>query len=369
MTKHNTTTAIDAPNFGAVFTQLLRNEKPFGHQHGKFYFHFSKFYYFAELFTNVKLRADQLTAFVRTLSDTFRKIINADVRYRQRMGDLPCAVGCRAFGVQPLGGGWYSPNIKVATNNAQVLEYICRQWCKRTNQYPHNLEISFNSVGDCRRALPKFAKNYDYSYNSNIECSRHGSIIKEEYYISQPFRLEYYITKNGFLSASFGSVCRVLRADLCHFDNLNNLSLNINNSPFIINDFFAFNGLRAVQPWGFVDKPKNIHVEVEDLPSIKHTRHFYGGNTDKMASLYYRACRAGFVTFNAYIYGRLKAGNNYYVPIERKPNPPFERLSKEENEIMSKSDYCALPEELQKWKEERNKRTKCKPKALRLAKK
>lgn len=369
MTKHNAKTFVNAQNLGAVFTQLLRNEKPFGHQNGKFDYHFSKYFYFAELFTNVKLRADQLPAFVRNLSDTFRKIINADVRYRQRMGDLPCAVGCRAFGVQPLGGGWYSPNIKVATNNAQVLEYICRQWCKRTNQYPHTLEISFNSIRNCRRALPKFAKNFDYSYTSNIECTRHGSIIKEEYYISQPFRLEYYISRCGFLSASFGSACRVLRSDLCHFDNLNNIALNINDFGFVINDFFAFNGMRAVQSWGFIEKPKNIPVVGEDLPSIKHARHFYGGNTDNIASLYYRACRAGFVTFNAYIYGRMKAGNSIFVPLERKPSPQFESLTKEDNEIMRKPGYCAHPEELRKWVDDCKKRQKCKPKALRLAKK
>ena len=100
------TTFEIAPNFGATFTQLLRNDKPFGQQFSKFSYHFSKYNYLAELFTNVKLRANQIPDFVRGLSDTFRKIINSDVRYRQRQDDLPCAVGCRAFGVTPLGGGW-----------------------------------------------------------------------------------------------------------------------------------------------------------------------------------------------------------------------------------------------------------------------
>ena len=146
------TTFNDASNFGATFTQLFRNEKPFGHQGGKFFYHLSKYFYLAELFTNVKLRAEQIPAYIQTLSDTFRKIINADVRYRQRQDDLPCAVGCRAFGVAPLGGGWYSPNIKVACNNAQVLEYICRQWCKRTNQYPHTISVQFDKVSNATKA-------------------------------------------------------------------------------------------------------------------------------------------------------------------------------------------------------------------------
>ena len=365
--KHNSSFK-NASNFGATFTQLLRNEKPFGHQDCKFSYHFSKYTFFAELFTNVKLRANDIPAFVRGLSDTFRKVINSDVRYRQRMNDLPCAVGCRAFGVVPLGGGWYSPNIKVATNNAQVLEFICRQWCKRTAQYPHTLDISFNSPSDARKALPKFADRADYAKTSNINCTRHGSIVREEYYISQPFRIEYYISRCGFLSATFGSACRILRCDLCHFDNLNNLAVNLNDRSYIINDFFAVNGLRAVQSWGFLSELKNKPVEVDKGPNIKHTRHFYGGNTDKMASLYYRACRAGFLTFNAYIYGRMKAGNNFRVPIERSEHRQFERLTAEENAIMSKPDYCAHPEELKKWNEQRIKRQKCKPKALRLPK-
>lgn len=133
------------PKIRAIFTQLLRTEKPFGNQFAKFSYHLTKYQYIAELFTNVKLRADQIPAYIRHLSDTMRRIINCDVRYRQRMDDLPCAVGCRAFGVAPLGGGWYSPNIKVACSNARVLEYICRQWCKRTTQYPHTLDIIFDT--------------------------------------------------------------------------------------------------------------------------------------------------------------------------------------------------------------------------------
>ena len=164
----NLQTFQDALNFGATFTQLLRNEKPFGHQQEKFYFHLGKYTYIAELFTNVKLRAKDIPTTIQTLSDTFRKIINSDVRYRQRQDDLPAAIGCRAFGVQNLGGGWYSPNIKVATSNAQVLEYICRQWCKRTQQYPHTLTAEFDRVSSAKYAMPKNDYTTDYNHTSNL---------------------------------------------------------------------------------------------------------------------------------------------------------------------------------------------------------
>lgn len=300
------TTFLNASNFGATFTQLLRNETPFGHQFAKFSFHLSKYTYIAELFTNVKLRADEIPAFVRGLSNTFRKIINADVRYRQRMDDLPGAVGCRAFGVQPLGGGWYSPNIKVATNSAQVLEYICRQWCKRTNQYPHNLVVEFDTIKNSTSALPKMPDKYAYYWDGpNRHIRRDAHYILEEYYFSMPFRLEHYAVKRGFMQLNFGSACRITKNEFCHFDNLNNLGLNINNAPYIINDFFEVQGLRAVQSWGHYSKPKE---EKKELPDIKKVRKFYGGNSDKKASMYYRACKMGYCTFNAYIYGRLKAG-------------------------------------------------------------
>ena len=302
----NLSTFQNASNLGATFTQLLRNEKPFGHQFAKFSYHLSSYNFIAELFTNVKLRADQIPAFVRGLSDTFRKIINSDVRYRQRQDDLPCAIGCRAFGVQPLGGGWYSPNIKVATNSAMVLEYICRQWCKRTNQYPHNLVVEFDTIKHSTSAMPKMPDKYSYYWDgSNRHIRRDAHFVIEESYLSMPFRLEYYALRKGFMQLSFGSACRITKTELCHFDNLNNMAVNINNSPFVINDFFEVSGLRAVQSWGHYNKPKEQKKEV---PDIKKVRKFYGGNSDKKASLYYRACKMGYCTFNAYIYGRIKAG-------------------------------------------------------------
>lgn len=289
------------PKIRAIFTQLLRTEKPFGNQFAKFSYHLTKYQYIAELFTNVKLRADQIPAYIRHLSDTMRRIINCDVRYRQRMDDLPCAVGCRAFGVAPLGGGWYSPNIKVACSNARVLEYICRQWCKRTTQYPHTLDIIFDKVNSARQAMP--ARDYSlYSYDNNITTSRHGNIIIESFYLSQPFRLEHYAVRTGFSCLSFGAACRIMRSADCHFDDLGHTNIDATNHTFIISDCFAINGMRAIQPWGHSSKPKTTP------PPIKKTRHFYGTNTDRLASQYYRACKMGVVTYNAYIYGKLKAG-------------------------------------------------------------
>lgn len=300
------TTFQNACNLGETFTQLLRNEKPFGHQFAKFSFHLGGYKFIAELFTNVKLRADQIPAYVQTLSDTFRKIINSDVRFRQRQDILPCAVGCRAFGVAPLGGGWFAPNIKVACNNAQVLEYICRQWCKRTNQYPRYIESQFDCIKNCALAMPRMPDKYSRFYDeSNRHIRRDAHYIIEEFDISMPFRLEYYATARGFISLRFGSACRISAVDCCHFDNLNNMAVNLNKCPIIINDFFEVHGLRAVQSWGHYNRPK---TEKPTPPPIKKVRHLYGGNSDKQAALYYRACRAGYVTFNAYIYGRLKAG-------------------------------------------------------------
>lgn len=212
--------------------------------------------------------------------------------------------------------------------------------------------------------MPDKYSNYWDSSNRHIRRDAHNII--EEYYLSMPFRLEHYAVRWGFVGLRFGSACRILPTCLCHFDNLNNLALNINNAPYIVNDFFEVQGLRAVQSWGHYSKPKE---QKKEIPDIKKVRKFYGGDTDKKASLYYRACRAGYLKFNAYEYGRLKAGCEQYIPIERKNIGVCERLTKEENEIMCKPDYCADPEGLAKWKEERLKKTKCLPKALRLTKK
>ena len=363
MTKTKKNEWFSSHSENTTFTQLLRIENGFGNQNEKFSYHLAKYSFIAELFTNVKLREKQIPDYIKLLSSTFRKIINADVRYKQRMDDLPCAVGCRAFGVAPLGGGWYSPNIKVACSSAKVLEYICRQWCKRSSQYPHTLVVQFDNCSNANRAMPSQPDKYSRFYEgSNRHIRREGCILTEEYYLSMPFRLELYTMYKGFMALQFGSACRIIKTDYCHFDNLNNMAVNIKQSPFIINDCFEVNGTRAVQPWGHYGNKKTL---VNNLPSLQKTRKFYGGNTDKMASLYYRACRAGFVTFNAYVYGRMKAGINFYEPLERNPRPQFERLTKKENEIMRKTDYCAHPEELKKWAEECKKRQKCKPKALR----
>ena len=298
------TTFQDASTLAQTFTQLLRGDFAFGQQNEKFSYHFGKYTYIAELFTNVKLRSNQIGPYVRLLSATFRKIINADVRYRQRMDDLPAAVGCRAFGVTPLGGGWYSPNIKVATNSAQVLEYICRQWCKRTAQYPHTMSVLFENYKSAAKAMPKMPDKHSYCWDSpNRHIRRDGVTIIEEYHLSMPFRVEYYARCSGFVSLSFGAAARVSRVDLVHFDNLNNLAMNIKVSPIVIDDFFAVEGVRAVQSWGHLGKKR----EVEVLPDLKKVRKMYGGNSDKQAALYYRACKLGYCTFNAYTYGRLKA--------------------------------------------------------------
>ena len=298
------TTFQNASNLALSFTQLLRGDFAFGVQNEKCSYHFGKYTYIAEWFTNVKLRQNQIGPYVRLLSATFRKIINADIRYRQRMDDLPAAVGCRAFGVTPLGGGWYSPNIKVATNCAQVLEYICRQWCKRTVQYPHTLTVIFDKLKSATKAMPKMPDKYSLFWDSpNRHIRRDGVTIIEEYHISMPFRVEYYARCSGFVYLSFGAACRVSRVDLVHFDNLNIQSVNIKAAAVVIDDFFAVEGVRAVQSWGHLGKKR----EVEELPDLKKVRKLYGGNTDKLAASYYRACKMGYCTFNAYTYGRLKA--------------------------------------------------------------
>ena len=151
-----------------------------------------------------------------------------------------------------------------------------------------------------------------------------------------PFRLEYYATKWGFVALQFGSACRIVCTDNCIFDNYNQLSLNPTNRTHIISDCFAVNGMRAVQSWGHYNRPK---TEKPTPPPIKKTRHLYGGNSDKLASLYYRACRAGFIKFNAYVYGRLKAGQDEYIPIKRK-NKPIE---------YDFEDIILTDEERQEW--------------------
>ena len=318
----NFQTFKDAAALGAAFTQLLHNEKPFGNQNEKFYYHLGKYTYIAELFTNVKLRAKDIPDYVKTLSDTFRKIINSDVRYRQRQDDLPAALGCRAFGVQHLGGGWYSPNIKVASSSAQVLEYICHQWCKRTSQYPHTLQADFDRVSSAKYAMPKTDYSYDYYKGANLSTTRYGHIIKEEYYLSMPYRLQNFAECYGFRCLSFGAACRILLTEQCAFGSLyDNLNQEAAPHKFYINDCFAVQGMRAVQTWGHLNKNgkpfkrnKNAHYIDNDKNDIKikKTRKFYGTNTDRLAALYYRACKLGLVTFNAYVYGRMKTGNYKY---------------------------------------------------------
>lgn len=283
-----------------LFTQLIKYPTAFGHQLHNAPERLSQYRYIATLFTNVKIRGADVPAYIKLLSDTFRRIVNNDIRYRQRQDDLPAAKGVRAFGVSPLGGGWWSPNIKVACNNAKVLEYICRQWCKRTQQYPHILSATFRSSHLAKRALPSSVRGtYTASHADNISLVRNNNIVTEEYYISYPYRIEYYIACEGCQAVEFGAACKILCTKDINFDNLNFSQLHIRECVETISDCFAVNGVRCVQSWGHDRAPKELRKERHPQKSMQLN--------DSQAARYYRSNKIGSSLFNPYIYAKLKA--------------------------------------------------------------
>ncbi len=239
------------------------------------------------LFTNVTCKFDEIPTYADALVKLFRTIINADCRYQQRQDNLPPFRGHRAIAIKQIAKNTVEVYIKFGVTNSDVAEYIIRQWCRRTNQLPHRLQIIFDSTQAARRA---FGSSYNTDYHENEYAEKSRNTIVEEYYFSTPARIAYYMNKKGATQIKFGAVA--------------NIDLQANKYPsFADDDIYLIENRRVIQKFGAERQSQKTAAE-----KIIKERHLPPHCTDSQAKIYYRQCKTagdGW-RFNPYIYARLK---------------------------------------------------------------
>lgn len=98
--------------------------------------------FFVSLFTNKICSFSELYDAARFLSNTWRSIMNKDVKYQQQLNNLPSFVGVRHICFKPLCDATFSPYIVLELDNIQAAAFVSRCWCKRTGQMPHSFSIA-----------------------------------------------------------------------------------------------------------------------------------------------------------------------------------------------------------------------------------
>lgn len=121
---------------------------------------------FVSLFTNINCSFSELFEYASYLANLWRSIINNDVRYQQRLDNLPSFVGVRHICFRPLCNETFEPYIVVELDNIQAAAFVARCWCKRTGQMPREFSIATRSAN-----------------NKPV-------VIVEEYHKSQPLYIE-----------------------------------------------------------------------------------------------------------------------------------------------------------------------------------
>lgn len=121
---------------------------------------------FVSLFTNKNCSFSELYEYASYLSKLWRSIINKDVKYQQKLDNLPSFVGVRHICFRPLCNETFEPYIVVELDNIQAAAFVARCWCKRTGQMPREFSIATRSANN------------------------RPVVIVEEYHKSQPLYIE-----------------------------------------------------------------------------------------------------------------------------------------------------------------------------------
>lgn len=261
------------------------------------------FKYFVELKLNNRIHKKQITQTIEFINEQFRYIVNNQLRYQQKQNNIPKAFGVRFFGCQKIGPKYYSCSLMLLCSDALVIEFICRAWCDRVNQYPHELFIVFDNQTSAKNVMPD--KKQTKLHYDNLNINRCGNTICENYNISNPFRLEYYIGRNGFQMARFGSTAFIYKTQNIHFDQTDFVDINPDIPKWHINNIYIQKGKRTFQTWGAIKSAVEVDNTKNNLTIKRKT------NTSTLAKKYYSTCKAGHLTYNTYIHQRLKQKDRY----------------------------------------------------------
>lgn len=113
------------------------------------------------LYPNIICSIFELQKFALHLSKIWRKITNNDIRYQQKMNQLPAFLGTRDICVQfsasclrPKDIPYNElclydsmPYLRITLDNVQVATFIVMSWCKRTGQMPLKYSVVTNVKG------------------------------------------------------------------------------------------------------------------------------------------------------------------------------------------------------------------------------
>lgn len=255
--------------------------------------------YLFRLFTNVKVRKSQLKEACEDMAQTFRNIINNKLRYQQRRDNLPVAFGIRFFGFRDLGRGYLSPWLGVYCSEAIIVEFIIREWCKATDQYPTDYYATFSSASAAARCK---ANDLDYKKYNISRRNRMGNFIVEAFNLSNPFRLQWYLNQPDIDHISFGGVADVMHAINCYFADTKEVRMPIHR--YNITGVIPVEGVRCYQHWGSIksSNPGNGLLKRKRVPRHRTTNPEHSAS----ARRYYQLCKMSNMGFNPFIYHHLK---------------------------------------------------------------
>ncbi len=107
------------------------------------------------LFPNIRCRISELPKTCGSILKIWRRIINEDIRYQQKLANLPSFLGvrnvCVKFSDVHLSATDYYlndvadedcyPYLRITIDNYQVGAFILQKWCARIGQTPHQFQI------------------------------------------------------------------------------------------------------------------------------------------------------------------------------------------------------------------------------------
>ena len=295
MKNNNTTPEMVFAVNPDLFTQLIGIDDSTFHICSRLF----DFTYCVELFTNVKLRKKDLSMAFDSLNKRWRYIINNQVRYQQRIDNLPPDVGIRFYGAKHEGHGWYNPSLKFCCNNPVIIEFIIRAWCERSNQFPRELTICFKRESHARKCMS--SRYISQDFQPNIRKTLCGSSIVEDYHISDPYRLAYYMAMDDVYYMHFGYTAFIFKTAHLRVPQAGFIYPDEQQRPCTIEDIYIPQGLRSYQVFGNNKSTSNKLVKKRVVPRS-------GGN---LAHKYYKTCKAGHLSYNTYIHQRLKKLDTY----------------------------------------------------------
>ena len=264
----------------------------------------AKYVYLFRLFTNVKIRKSRMREACEDMVRAFRRIINNKLRYQQLRDNLPAAFGIRFTGFQDLGNGYMTPWLGILCSEPIIIEFIIREWCIVTDQYPTDYSAHFSSAA---AAATCKANDLEYKKSKIARRNRYADFIVESYNLSNPYRLQWYLSQQNINAVRFGAVAEVLFANRVHFADTNEIRMPIH--MYSISGIIPVEGVRNYQHWGSI-KSSN---PAEGLLKKKHVPRHRTTNPEHSAAAkrYYILSKMSNMGFSPFVYHHLKFKYEY----------------------------------------------------------